>query len=44
MIFNLVAGTFTLVAVLLAIAKYRYENGISKFSPWHPDKKEEPTL
>ncbi len=32
MMFNLILGTFTVFIVLLAIAKYRYENGYSKYS------------
>jgi hypothetical protein len=34
MIFNLILGTFTLIITLIAIGKYRYENGYSKYSPY----------
>jgi len=29
---NLMLGVFTFVVVIIAIAKYRYENGYSKYS------------
>jgi len=29
---NLILGVFTVAVVIIAIAKYRYENGYSKYS------------
>jgi len=31
-VFNLILGTFTLIVAIIAIGKYRYENGLSRYS------------
>ena len=32
MLFNLILGAFTLIITIVAIGKYRYENGLSRYS------------
>ncbi|WP_255613303.1 hypothetical protein [Sulfurimonas sp. SWIR-19] len=40
-ILTLVLTPLTLVVVLLAIGKYRYENGYSKYSPYNKSKQKD---
>jgi hypothetical protein len=44
MILEIIGISLIIIGGLLSLAKYRYENGYSKYSPWYQGKKEEPTL
>jgi hypothetical protein len=38
MAINIVLGTFSFIMIFLAIGKFRYDTGMSKYSPYHKDK------
>jgi hypothetical protein len=38
---TLILTPLTLIVVLVGIAKYRYENGYSKYSPYNKSKKKD---
>lgn len=38
MILETIAITLVIVGALLSLAKYRYENGYSKYSPFYKNK------